>query len=71
MENLPNISKVWMSHGDEIENIGLAFDVIGTSSNNVIGATPLTPSTQLSQLSCADSPKGLMAPTPVITTRLI
>jgi GMP synthase (glutamine-hydrolysing) len=37
-KNLPNISKVWMSHGDEIENIGLAFDVIGTSSNNVIGA---------------------------------
>lgn len=37
-ENLSNISKVWMSHGDEIENLGLEFDVIGISSNNVIGA---------------------------------
>ena len=30
--------QVWMSHGDEIENLGLEFDVIGISSNNVIGA---------------------------------
>ena len=37
-ENLSKESQVWMSHGDEIENIGNGFDVIARSSNNIIAA---------------------------------
>ena len=36
--NLSKESQVWMSHGDEIENIGNGFDVIARSSNNIIAA---------------------------------
>ena len=37
-DNLSQESQVWMSHGDEIENIGNGFDVIARSSNNIIAA---------------------------------
>ena len=38
LENFPENSQAWMSHGDEIENIGAEFNVIARSSNNVIAA---------------------------------
>ncbi len=38
LENFSSESQVWMSHGDEIENIGNSFDVIARSSNNIIAA---------------------------------
>ena len=37
-DNLSQESQVWMSHGDEIENIGNGFEVIARSSNNIIAA---------------------------------
>ncbi|SVE01476.1 uncharacterized protein METZ01_LOCUS454330, partial [marine metagenome] len=37
-DNLSKESQVWMSHADEIENIGNEFDVIARSSNNIIAA---------------------------------
>ena len=36
--NISSESKVWMSHGDEIENHGIEFNVIARSSNNIIAA---------------------------------
>ena len=38
LDNLSTESEVWMSHGDEIENIGNGFEVIARSSNNIIAA---------------------------------
>ena len=38
LDNLSQETQVWMSHGDEIENIGNGFDVIARSSNNIIAA---------------------------------
>ena len=48
LDNLSQETQVWMSHGDEIENIGNGFDVIARSSNNIIAAIqhhdrPLSP----------------------------
>ena len=37
-ENLSKESQVWMSHGDEIENVGNGFDGFARSSNNIIAA---------------------------------
>ena len=37
-DNLSQESQVWMSHGDEIENLGDGFNVIARSSNNIIAA---------------------------------
>ena len=37
-ENLSEDLQVWMSHGDEINELGSEFNVIGKTSNNVIGA---------------------------------
>ena len=37
-KNISNNSKVWMSHGDEIEDIGNEFRIIAKSSNNIIAA---------------------------------
>ena len=38
LENLSRESQVWMSHGDEIENLGNGFYAIARSSNNIIAA---------------------------------
>ena len=38
LENLTRESQIWMSHGDEIENLGDGFTVIARSSNNIIAA---------------------------------
>ena len=38
LNNLSKESQVWMSHGDEIENLGNGYDVIARSSNDIIAA---------------------------------
>ena len=38
LDNLSTESQVWMSHGDEIEDLGNGFNVIARSSNNIIAA---------------------------------
>ncbi len=36
--NIASDSRVWMSHGDEIDSLGNQFNVVARSSNNVIAA---------------------------------
>ena len=38
LKNITNPSKVWMSHGDEVDNLGNRYKIIARSSNGVIAA---------------------------------
>jgi len=38
LEGISKQSKVWMSHGDEIEKLGNSYKIIANSSNNIIAA---------------------------------
>jgi len=38
LKNLSTESKVWMSHGDEIDRLGDGFETIARSSNNIVAA---------------------------------
>jgi len=38
LKNLSPESKVWMSHGDEIDSLGDGFETIARSSNNIVAA---------------------------------
>ena len=38
LKNLSTESKVWMSHGDEIDSLGNGFEIIARSSNNIVAA---------------------------------
>ena len=38
LKNLSPESKVWMSHGDEIDSLGNGFETIARSSNNIVAA---------------------------------
>ena len=38
LEDLSAESKVWMSHGDEIDSLGIGFETIARSSNNIVAA---------------------------------
>ncbi len=38
LDNISDNSKVWMSHGDEIEDVGQEYKIIAISSNGIIAA---------------------------------